>query len=123
MKQCSECKVTMFDGAMECGVCNCSDLINLTPPKKVTKAKIVPTKQHMNMDLQKQQIANLVNINSDDVTYLDHKRYEVKSKSNPNITYIVDLNNMKDHKGKCLGYRYSQNCNHLEKLRQAGVAV
>lgn len=58
------------------------------------------------------------------IAKIDETTYQINSKSNPNgKSYIVDINHLKDHKGECLGFRFNQDCNHLKRLRKAGIDI
>ena len=108
MKECNGCKETMFDGATMCGICRSEDFNQLTIQKPKPKKESKPFFKR----------AKTPKVDYDTMTDV----YRVKSNSS-NKTYEIDINDLKKHKGDCLGYRYNQNCKHLDELRQQGVAV
>lgn len=58
------------------------------------------------------------------IARIDSHTYQINSKSNPNgKSYIIDVNYLNDHKGECLGYRFYQTCNHIKRLKKAGVEI
>lgn len=58
------------------------------------------------------------------IAKIDNTTYQVNSKSNPNgKSYIIDINDLRAHKGECLGFRYNPDCNHMKRLRKAGVNI
>lgn len=47
--------------------------------------------------------------------------YQVTSKSDPNKSYIIDVNDLKAHKSDCIAYRYGKECNHIKALKKGGI--
>ncbi len=58
------------------------------------------------------------------IAQIDDTTFQISSKSNPDAkSYVIDLNNLRSHKGECLGYRYNKECNHIKRLKSAGVKI
>lgn len=123
MKQCTSCGVTMFDKVTSCGTCNSSDLKQMTPLTQVLVVRTKAKKVVRNVIHRKSRGTYAQQKASANVTKLSPTLYEVRSKTNANKSYVINLNDMRDHKGDCLGYRYKQDCNHLKQLREIGVDV
>jgi len=47
--------------------------------------------------------------------------YQILSKSDPNKSYIIDINDIKAHKSDCVAFRYGKECNHIKTLKNAGI--
>lgn len=121
MKQCNQCQVKMFDGAKGCGICGSNDVTQLTPIRKPKRErKFSPKiKKETNEEYDVSQGSKYL---GSGVRQVGAMSFEVTSKSG-NKKYEINLNKMRDHKGDCMGYRYKQDCNHLERLRECGIKV
>lgn len=54
---------------------------------------------------------------SDNIADLGDGLYQIKSKSDPNKSYIIDIKDINAHKSDCIAYRYGRECNHIKTLK------
>ncbi|MEK6913900.1 MAG: hypothetical protein AABW47_04505 [Nanoarchaeota archaeon] len=53
----------------------------------------------------------------ENVAHVEGSMYQVKSTSDKDKVYVIDLKNLDDHKLDCPGAKYRGNCSHLRAVR------